>query len=175
MNSKLVRTPALYLVGFMGSGKSTVGAAMADELGWEFIDLDADIEASEGTSITEVFSSLGEEAFRRMEYEALHKRVHQVQCGHPAVISLGGGAFAQEDCYQLASENGITIWLDCPLARIRERIKDETHRPLARDPVRFEELYHIRAASYARADFRIEIASDNPVAAVDAILKLPLF
>src|SRR5947209_16272732 len=78
---KLKRTPGIYLVGFMGCGKSTVGRALADELGWYFSDLDEDIEQAAGTTIAEIFDTKGEAAFRAMETESLRKRVHTVQSG----------------------------------------------------------------------------------------------
>jgi shikimate kinase len=80
---KLKRTPGIYLVGFMGSGKSTVGRALADELGWNFGDLDADIEQRASASVTQIFDTLGESVFREMETAALRERVHTVQMGRP--------------------------------------------------------------------------------------------
>ena len=68
MHSKLVRTPGLYLIGFMGCGKTTVGSMLADELGWDFVDLDDDIEAETGTTITDIFQDRGESEFRRIEH-----------------------------------------------------------------------------------------------------------
>ncbi|MBM3812985.1 MAG: shikimate kinase [Acidimicrobiia bacterium] len=175
MHSKLVRTPALYLVGFMGSGKSTVGRLLADDLGWSFVDLDDEIEAEAKVTITEIFQQLGEPEFRKREHEALQKRVRKVQCGVPMVISLGGGAYTAQANVEMVADNGVSIWLDCPLERVRNRTAGQQHRPLARDPQRFEQLYHERIASYAQADYRIAIDSDDPMAAVREILQLPLF
>src|SRR5579862_9900078 len=90
---KLKRTPGIYLVGFMGSGKSTVGRALADELGWSFFDLDDEIERREGATISELFDTRGEASFRQAESAALRERVVQVERGRPQVVSLGGGAF----------------------------------------------------------------------------------
>ena len=90
---KLKRTPGIYLVGFMGSGKSTVGRALADELGWHFIDLDEEIERQQGCTISSIFDSQGEPAFRKVESEALHKVVRAIQSGRPHVVALGGGAW----------------------------------------------------------------------------------
>ena len=73
------------------------------------------------------------------------------------------------------TDAGVSIWLDCSLDRIRRRIADEQHRPLARDPVRFEQLYHDRKESYSRADFRVDVTVDDPKQIVQAILALPLF
>ncbi len=71
---KLKRTPAIYLVGFMGCGKSTVGRALADELGWTFVDLDEEIERKQGATIASIFDTRGEAAFREMECDALRER-----------------------------------------------------------------------------------------------------
>jgi len=171
---KLKRTPGIYLVGFMGSGKSTVGRALAEELGWSFFDLDQEIEDREGVTISDLFESRGEEAFREMEAAALRNRVRAVEKGRPQVIALGGGAFCREENFSLTSNNGITIWLDCPIEVIAERIAQETHRPLARDPERMRSLFEQRQPAYARADYRIE-ARDQPNEVVSRILALPIF
>lgn len=170
---KLKRTPGIYLVGFMGSGKSTVGRLVAKQLGWTFCDLDDDIEMDQKCGIPEIFEAKGEEEFRRIETDALKKRVRAVERGRPMVVALGGGAFVQEENFQLLANNGVTFWLDLPFGIIKRRVQAATHRPLARDPRKFEELYHARRPFYARADYRI-IETDSPSAAA-AILRLPIF
>jgi shikimate kinase len=172
---KLKRTPGIYLVGFMGCGKSTVGRALAEELGWYFSDLDEDIEQSAGISIAQIFDTKGEAAFREMETESLRKRVHTVQSGRPQVVSLGGGAFLNEENFELVSNNGVTVWLDCPFSMIERRVFGETHRPLARNPQQLRDLFEKRRDGYARADFRVEVLEDDTRAAVARILALPLF
>jgi len=172
---KLKRTPGIYLVGFMGSGKTTIGRHLADELGWSFADLDADIEAEQGTTIAQIFDARGEDEFRRIETAAIQKRVRMIEKGRPMVLALGGGAFAQQGNYELLENNGISVWLDCPFSIVRARVTKESDRPLARDPERFRELYENRREAYQRADYRIEIAGDDPTPAVESILKLPIF
>jgi shikimate kinase len=172
---KLKRTPGIYLVGFMGSGKSTVGLLLADRLGWHFVDLDVEIEAEQNMSISQIFEVRGEEEFRRLEHAAMRARVQAIECGRPTVLALGGGAFVQAENYALVENNGITIWLDCPLEIVRRRVQQASHRPLARDAERFEQLYEARRESYSRADYRIPIESDDPTVAVEAALRLPLF
>jgi shikimate kinase len=172
---KLKRTPAIYLVGFMGSGKSTVGRALADELGWHFTDLDEEIEQREGTTIAAIFDTLGEPVFREIETVALRERVRSVQMGRPQVVSLGGGTFLAEENLTLATNNGVTVWLDCSLSMIERRIAAQAHRPLARDPAVLRELFHSRRDGYARADFRVEVQDDDARSAVACILALPLF
>ncbi len=172
---KLKRTPGLYLVGFMASGKTTIGRLLADELGWDFADLDEDIVAAEGSAIADLFDTFGEEEFRKTEQGAIRKRVSQIERGKPMVIALGGGTFVPEANQELLIDNGITIWLDCPFERVSARIQGSAHRPLARDPVKFKQLYDDRRAAYEKAEHRIEIQSDDPAAVVAAILKLPIF
>jgi shikimate kinase len=172
---KLKRTPAIYLVGFMGCGKSTVGRALADELGWTFVDLDEEIERKQGTTIASIFDTKGEAAFRELECDALRERIRTVQMGRPQVISLGGGAFIEEENCELATNNGVTVWIDCPFSMVERRVAGETHRPLARDPEQLKKLFESRRDSYARANFRVEVTDDDARSAVARILALPLF
>ncbi len=172
---KLKRTPGIYLVGFMACGKTVIGRMLAESLGWKFVDIDDDIEAVEKVTIAEIFDTRGESEFRRLETDAVHKRVQAIEAGHPTVVALGGGAFSQTVNYELIRDNGISIWLDCPLSIIHRRVEACTLRPLARDPDKFDRLYYTRRESYARADFRIEILGDDPRPAVNAVLSLPLF
>jgi len=172
---KLKRTPGIYLVGFMGSGKSTIGRLLAERIGWHFVDLDEEIEAAENMSILEIFETRGEAEFRRVEREKMRERVRAIECGRPTVLALGGGAIVQPENYALVENNGIAIWLDCPFETVRRRVETASHRPLARDPTSFARLYETRRESYARADYRIPIESDDPAVAVEAALRLPLF
>jgi shikimate kinase len=173
---KLKQTPGLYLVGFMGSGKTTIGRLLADRLGWGFADIDEDIEASHQCSISHIFDTLGEEAFRRMEKEALQVRVRAVARGIPMVMALGSGAPAQPENIELIENHGVTIWLSCPFDTVVRRVvQDNPNRPLARDMKTFEELFYARQQVYGRADFRLDSESDDPETVVEAILKLPLF
>lgn len=172
---KLKRTPAIYLVGFMGSGKSTVGRALADEIGWTFVDLDEEIERREGASIASIFDARGEAAFRELECAQLRAHVRTVQMGRPQVISLGGGAFLADENCELLTNNGVTVWLDCPFSTIERRVAHATHRPLARDPEQLKILFDERRTGYARAEFRIEVVDDDARGVVAQILALPLF
>ncbi len=178
MNLKLKRTPGIYVVGFMASGKSTVGRHLAHRLGWNFFDTDAEIEAAERVTIAELFATRGESEFRRIESAILRQHVGWIERGRPAVVALGGGAFAETANRELLGNNGVTVWLDCPLEMVRMRIGRDPHapvRPLAADPERFASLYDARRDLYARADIRVAIGSDDPDRAVDAILLDPVF
>ncbi len=172
---KLKRTPGIYLVGFMGSGKSTVGRALARHLGWRFADLDDDIESRERLTIPEIFDQRGESEFRRVEQEALAFRVKDIARGIPWVVAVGGGCFAQPSNFDLIQNHGISIWLDAPLELVRSRVAHSSHRPLARDPEKFEELFSLRKEAYAKADYRIAIGHNGSEGALDEILKLAIF
>lgn len=172
---KLKRTPGIYLVGFMGCGKSTVGRTLADELGWSFFDLDDEIESGAGSTISEIFDTQGEPAFRALEASTLAKRVRAVQFGHPQVISLGGGALTRDENFELIANNGVTVWLDAPFDLIDKRVAAESHRPLARDPQKLRELFEERRLRYALADFRVAAPEEEAIATVRRILELPLF
>jgi shikimate kinase len=174
MNLRLKRTPGLYLVGFMGSGKTTVGRHLAHRLGWSFFDLDHEIEAAEKTTIAGIFDARGEPEFRRIESEMLRQHVGLIERGRPAVVALGGGAFVASANRELIMQNGIAIWLDCPFDRVQRRVGDASVRPLARDPQRFAALYESRRAVYALADVRIAIESDNADDALEAVLSHPI-
>jgi shikimate kinase len=172
---KLKRTPGIYLVGFMGCGKSTVGRALADELGWNFFDLDDEIENGAGSTISEIFDTQGEEMFRVLEASALAKRVRAVQSGHPQVIALGGGALMNDKNFELVSNHGVVVWLDAPFDLIERRVAAESHRPLARNHEKLRELFEIRCSRYAQADYRVEAPDEEALATVQRILALPLF
>ena len=175
MNLKLKRTPGIYLIGFMGSGKSTIGRMLAEEIGWRFADLDDDIEFQQRKSISEIFSTAGEEEFRRIEHEAIAKRVRNIRRGTPTVLALGGGAFTRQENVDILIENGVTVWVDTAWPIVRNRCAGAEHRPLAKDPAKFEQLYHDRREHYAKAEFRVEVNEDNSRKALAALMKLPLF
>jgi shikimate kinase len=174
MNLKLKRTPGIYLVGFMGSGKSTIGRLLAHRLGWSFFDTDEEIEAAERIRIFEIFEQRGEPEFRRLESEILVQHVRWIERGRPAVLALGGGAFVQPQNRRLLEDSGVTVWLDCPFDVVATRVSQASHRPLARDPEQFAALYRERQESYRMADVHIRIATDDPAEAVEAILRNPL-
>src|SRR5579864_2179824 len=91
----------IFLVGFMGAGKTSVGRLLADQLGWEFVDLDAVIEAREGLSVPQIFREHGERGFREREHVALRGVLAELNRNTAAVIALGGGAFVQPENFEL--------------------------------------------------------------------------
>jgi shikimate kinase len=172
---QLKRSPGIYLVGFMGSGKSTVGELLAEEIGWRFVDLDERIVSEQGLSIASIFEQKGEEVFRGIESRALDALVREVHRGKATVASLGGGAFPWPGNREKLEDSGVTVWLDVPLARIEARIARQMHRPLARDPQKFQALFHARREAYAKADYTIAIDTDDAGEVVRKILALGLF
>ena len=172
---KLKRTPGIYLVGYMGSGKNTVGRMLAEKIGWRFVCIDEDIEAAQKKTISEIFDTSGEEEFRKIEAEAIRQRVRKVQAGHPLVMALGGGAFTRQENVDVLTNNGVTIWLDVDFKVLQKRVESSSHRPLARDPEKFRRLYEERLPMYAKAEYRIVVAGDDSRNALEQILELPLF
>jgi shikimate kinase len=118
----------------MASGKSTIARHLAAELGWSFFDIDEEIERAEKTSIASIFDSRGEAEFRRIEAGTIAQHVRWIERGHPAVVALGGGAFAEARNRDLLLDHGLAVWLDCPLEKVKQRVAQASHRPLARDP-----------------------------------------
>ena len=175
MNLKLKRTPGVYLVGFMAAGKSTVGRHLARRMGWSFFDIDDEIAAAESMSIAAIFEARGESEFRRIESLMIRQHVGWIERGRPAVIALGGGAFADAANREQLTNNGISVWLDCPFETVRQRLGNAgAVRPLAADPEKFAALYESRRGLYALADVRVEIASDDPELTVESILSHPV-
>jgi shikimate kinase len=174
MNLRLKRTPGIYLVGFMGSGKSTVGRSLAHRLGWSFFDIDAEIERAENLPISEIFAARGEAEFRRIEMEMVCQHVRWIERGRPAVVALGGGAFAVPATRQLLRDHGVSVWLDCPFETVERRVAQDPGRPLARDPEQFQALYLARRESYSLADVRIAVAEEDAATVVEALLGHPM-
>ena len=172
---KLKRTPGLYLVGFMASGKTTVGRALAEHIGWPFVDMDAEIEAREGRTIAQIFQELGEAGFREIESRVLRAHVRRIESGQPCVLALGGGAFVQPANRELLENNGVSLWIDCPLDVIQRRLNGDTSRPLASQSNGLGRLYEDRKPLYSRADYRVEADTEDVGELIHRILRLPLF
>ena len=158
----------IFLVGFMGSGKSTIGRRLAGELGLPFADLDDDIEAAAGRTIADIFTADGEGPFRDAEHAALRARV---EAGVPVVLALGGGAFTFARNRELLAGAGTSVWLDCSFELALRRVAGFAHRPLAKDPAQFRALFEKRIPDYALADVRIPILDDDLDGAVRAIVE----
>ena len=139
----------LYLVGFMGTGKSTVGRHVAKQMGFQFLDSDQEIERIQGKAVSAIFVEGGEAAFRKLEHEF-------IEHGHPAqgcVVACGGGLVVPPGMLELLRSRGIVICMHASIETIIERIMHTTHRPLLQveDPAkRLRELYAQREQLYRR-------------------------
>jgi shikimate kinase len=152
-----MRYSIIYLVGFMGSGKTSVGRRLAGLLGWSFVDLDDEIEKRAGARIRELFRIHGEDHFRRLERQELERMGETSQ----AVVALGGGAFCSDENQELIARKGVTVWLDSPLDLLMARCRGEDSRPLAGSAEEMARLLEGRRPFYARATLRVETA-DRP-------------
>jgi shikimate kinase len=152
-----IRPRAVFLVGFMGAGKTTVGQMLSARLGWQFLDLDTIIEAQAGKSIAEIFESSGEATFRQLETEALENLLDGISRGCAKVVALGGGAFAQARNIELLERSAFpVVFLDAPLDELRRRIGEDDTRPLFANAEHFRLLYEQRQAHYRRAAWRVQ-------------------
>ena len=142
----------IYLVGFMGAGKTTVARALGRRLGWPAEDIDERIEARERRSVATIFAQNGESYFRQQERQTLSELLPQRQI----VIATGGGTFAEPDNRALMLADGAVAWLDVPLSRVFERVPADGRRPLAADRAQMEQLYARRRLAYAEAHIRID-------------------
>jgi shikimate kinase len=149
---------AVFLVGFMGAGKTSVGRELSKHLGWRFEDLDNRIQAREGRTIPEIFGQSGETEFRRSELAALRELLEEATSGTPLIAALGGGAFAQPEIASLLEQaNCVTIFLDAPVEELWRRCgADTAERPLRRDAGEFRQLYEARRPRYLQAKKRMD-------------------
>jgi len=158
-----VKADKLYLVGFMGAGKTTLARALGRRLDWRVEDIDERIEAREGRSVSSIFAREGEPYFRAVERAVL---LDLLPLRH-AVVATGGGTFVDADNRAAINRDGYSIWIDLPLSELVERIPSDGRRPLAADRGQFERLYAVRRASYEQAHLRL----DGAHAPVDALVE----
>jgi shikimate kinase len=164
----------IFLVGFMGAGKTTVGRLLAGRLGAPFVDLDQEIEQRAGGTIREIFERHGEPEFRRLEMETLHE---VLAGGGDAVIATGGGTVTSEAGARLVTAAGLSVWLNPSFATIVGRIggRGKADRPLLRDEAQALELYRRRLAAYRRADLTVDVgageAPEEVAARIDLLLR----
>jgi shikimate kinase len=147
-----VKADKLYLIGFMGAGKSTVAEAVGRRIGWRTEDIDARIEARERRSVTAIFAQEGEPYFRMVERQVLRELLPE----RNVVVAAGGGTFVEPDNRVIMLADGAVAWLDIPLNCVIERIPHDGRRPLAADLAQLEQLYLRRRAAYADAHVRID-------------------
>lgn len=149
---------AIFLVGFMGAGKTTAGRALARLLGWAFIDLDEQIVAAEGRSIPRIFAEDGETYFRRRETQFLSSLRDRPRI----VVACGGGTYAQAESRSLIDRMGRAIWIQIPLEQALARCLGGAERPLFRDAAQAEALYLARLPSYRAAALHVDAEGLTP-------------
>lgn len=158
----------VYLCGFMGSGKSTVGKLLAKRLGKEFIDLDDYIEEREGMSIPQIFEQKGEPYFREKESEALADLPASA-----GVVATGGGTLLKKENGDKAKSLGTVVYIDAPFELCYERIKGDSNRPIAFNSTKEQllERYEQRRPLYCEnSEFSVD-GSGTPMQIVNEILK----
>ncbi|HXF41775.1 MAG TPA: shikimate kinase [Blastocatellia bacterium] len=148
----------VFLIGFMGAGKTTVGQALAKRLNCEFVDVDRQIEARVGKSISDIFAAMGETKFRRLESEA----IDECRGRERTVIALGGGAYTSEENRNVLRSIGETVWLDCPFEICVQRVIGDQSRPLVTDEAQMRELFELRRPAYSQADHVVETGNLSP-------------
>jgi shikimate kinase len=158
-----VKADKVYLVGFMGSGKTTVGRTLARRLDWRMADIDELIERREHQTVAELFARRGEPYFRSVERSVL---MDELPSRH-VVVATGGGTFVDPQNRALINRDGMSVWLDVPLDRLIARVPADGRRPLAADRAEFERLYAARRAAYEQAHFRVDAGR----ASVDAVVE----
>ncbi len=158
-----MRLRAVFLVGFMACGKTTTGAALAQRLGWDFVDLDALIEARERRTVSEIFDERGETGFRLAETNALReltKTLERDAHGRPTVVALGGGTFAQATNRALL-RGWPSVFLEAPLDELWQRTQEHpVKRPLRKDRAEFSKLYQARLPFYRQSSVTV-VTSGN--------------
>jgi shikimate kinase len=155
---------AVFLTGFMGAGKSSVGRTLAHQLRWRFVDLDRRIEGREGTSIARIFQQRGEGGFRKLESAALRSLLAELKPSQPAVVALGGGTLTIADNRRRLQRHlqGL-VFLDAPLSTLRRRCRlTGRRRPLLSSPQQFRTLYQARLPQYRKAAVRMNTWRKHP-------------
>jgi shikimate kinase len=167
-----------YLTGFMAAGKSTIGPILANTLGWEFYDLDKEVEKKEGMKIIELFNQKGEEYFRKSETEILK----ELSGRNKVIISLGGGAIASDENFRIIKSSGKIIYLKSSPEIVYRRLRFKRDRPAfifegeelpseEQFLKRINELLDARKQYYEQCDFVIDTDSQKVGKTVDLIAK----
>jgi shikimate kinase len=161
----------IFLIGFMGCGKSTVGRLLAAKLHWEFVDLDELIVAHEQRSIEQIFAERGEPYFRSLEIMLLERLAEHEK----TVVALGGGTPAQELAWPIL-QHGTIIYLRCQPEELFRRLKDDNQRPMLgrMSPherlIQIKKLLAVREPFYLRADFVIDSFAEHSPAETATIM-----
>jgi shikimate kinase len=152
---------AVFLVGFMASGKSCVGQELARRLNWEFVDLDAQIEFRERQTVAEIFQDRGESEFRLVETAVLRDLTGSLE--RDTVVALGGGTFVHPKNRELL-QTWPSVFLEAPVAELWRRSNDDaSKRPMRKNPEEFARLYDDRLPFYRQATVTIVTLGKDPV------------
>lgn len=162
-----MRTDKVYLVGFMGAGKTTVARALARRLDWRMEDIDDRIERRERRDIPTIFRQEGEAYFRAIEKEELVRLLPE----RGTVVATGGGTIVDPVARELMLRDGAVIWLDAPFETILQRVPLDGRRPLASDRTAMERLYNQRLMAYSRAHLRVDAGHRSVEELVDQIAE----
>lgn len=171
------RNRIVYLTGFMGSGKSTIGPIVANSLGFDFVDIDKAIERSVGKSVNTIFLESGEDHFRTLE-RAL---ITEITTRQRLVVSLGGGTFVDEVNFRVIRSTGIVVYLKSSPEQIYKWVYHRDDRPVLKDAKgerltdeqlrkRVDDLYKLREPVYALADFTIVTDEKRVGVTVDEVV-----
>jgi shikimate kinase len=155
----------IVLVGFMGSGKTTVGQRLALQLGWTLVDMDAQIEADAGLSVADIFRQHGEASFRERET----RLARALEGRDRVVVAAGGGAFATPATREALRSGAATVWLRCDAETILSRVPLDGSRPLAASRETILRLLDEREPSYRLADLTVDAAGRPPEAVAQEI------
>ncbi|MCM2271025.1 MAG: shikimate kinase [candidate division Zixibacteria bacterium] len=172
----------IWLVGFSGSGKSTVGPKLARALNMAFADTDAMAERMAGITVEQIFETRGEKLFRLLERQAIAQSAIMTK---PTVIALGGGAYHSAFHRAVIRKHGFVVYLSANVSTIYRRLKAQAHldRPLLRIPARstisrstaqkhrIAELLAIREKNYRRADIVVSTNAKSPAQVVKSIIS----
>ena len=160
-------TDKIYLVGFMGAGKTSVARALGARLDWPVEDVDERIEARERRSVAQIFSERGEPYFRAVERAI----VRELLPARHVVVATGGGTFVEPDTRTAILADGAVVWLDVPLELVLRRVRPDGRRPLAAGRAQIEALYHHRVLAYRQAHLRIAAGRASVPEIVERILE----
>jgi shikimate kinase len=162
-----VTVDKIYLVGFMAAGKTTVAHSLSTRLGWRAEDIDGLIEARERMTVADIFTRHGEAYFRNAEREILRLLLPL----RHAVVATGGGTFVDVDSRNAINLDGMSVWLDVPLATLLQRLPADGRRPLAADRAQMERLYALRQAAYAQAHLRVDAGASPAEEVAERVLE----
>jgi len=158
----------IFLVGFMGAGKTTAGRALARLLAWDFLDLDDQIEAAERRTIREIFRREGEAYFRRVETDILKS----LRGRSRLIVGCGGGTYAQAATRDLIDAMGRAVWLQISLTQALARCEEGPARPLLKSAAQAEALYLSRLPAYRSAPLRVEVEGLTPEQVAERIVAV---